>query len=380
MRRNLLKSAYICLTLLLISSCFNKLHYTYEPVPPLDSLDSLIDANMTQLVRFPIKQETNITSIVAVGDIMIGEHVIEFLDTYGHSYPFDSTCHILQSAPFTIGNLEAPFAKSGERFDKTFTFKIDPQYADGLVDAGFDVLNLANNHIMDFGSTALKSTLNTLDSLQLSHCGAGMNLDEARSPVIVTRNKTSIGFIGCSLTFPEEFWAGANRAGTFYPYEQQLIEQIKRSELLADYTVVSFHWGQELRNTPKDYQLYFAHLCIDNGADIVLGHHPHILQGIELYKQKLIIYSLGNFAFGSYSGKTRDSIILKLYLMNREFLFARVIPVSVHNSEVKFQPRVAKGERAKSIISHLNQLSFSLNQERIIIDENGYIWGNWPEL
>ncbi|MBN1154895.1 CapA family protein, partial [candidate division KSB1 bacterium] len=359
--------------------CSRKFNYTEQPIPPLQSLDSLIHVDTIYPGRLPLRQRTSVTSLAAVGDIMIGEHVIDFLNRFGNSYPFDSTGHIIRSASFAIGNLEAPFSKFGDRFDKKFTFKIDPKYADGLVSAGFDVLNLANNHILDYGSVALESTLNTLDSLNLSYCGAGMNIDDAKSPAFVSRNNIKMGFIGCSLTFPEEFWAGKHRPGTFYPREHDLLEQIKISEQEADFTVVSFHWGQELRDTPKDYQIYYAHLCIDHGADVILGHHPHILQGIELYKQKPIIYSLGNFAFGSYSGKARDSIIFKIYLMDDGFWFAKVIPLSVHNNEVKFQPKIVTGERAAAIISHLNNISFSLNQNRTVIDENGYIWGNWPE-
>lgn len=317
------------------------------------------------------------TSIVAVGDIFIGGHATYYLDKYGAQYPFDSTKIILSNGHFTIGNLEAPFATTGSKFDKKFNFKVPPRFATGLLEAGFDVVNLANNHIMDYGQEALVSTLNTLDSTGISHCGAGLNLKQARQPAILQFKGVKVAFIGCSLTFPEEFWATNHRAGTFYPNEKDLIESISRAERLADFTVVTFHWGEELRNTPKDYQMYFAHLSIDAGADLILGHHPHVLQGLEIYHNRLIIYSLGNFAFASYSNKSKESIILKTFLTQDGLLYARVIPISVYNVEVNFQPRILRSEAADAVITYLNRLSLALNCNREIINHNGMIWGDW---
>lgn len=322
-----------------------------------------------------VAEKLDLAAITAVGDIMIGSHVTQFLDSESNDYPFDSTRQILSKSGFTIGNLEAPFAKSGIKFDKKFNFKIHPRYSSGLKSAGFDVVNLANNHIMDYGSDALVSTLRTLDSLDIRYCGAGTNYEEARAQTILKENGLEVAFLGCSMTYPSEFWAGKNRAGTYYPTETSLAEQVKKCEAGADYTVVSFHWGQERKNYPKDYQKFFAHLAIDNGADLILGHHSHVLQGVEIYKNRLIIYSLGNFAFGSYSYSSTESIILKTYLSRNGFLFARVFPISVDNHEVAFQPRLLTGKRADSIIHYLNEISAPLNGDRNIIAGNGIILG-----
>ncbi len=315
-------------------------------------------------------------SIVAVGDIMVGSHVTYYLDRYGVGYPFDSTRAILTSGHVTFGNLEAPFSQTGTKFDKHFTFKIDPKYARGLPTAGFDVVTLANNHIMDFGDTALINTMLTLDTLGIAHCGAGVNYDAARQPAIISRNGVKIAFLGYSMTLPREFWARGDTAGTCYPFEADMIESIRHCEKIADYTICTFHWGQELRTTPKDYQQYFAHVAIDAGADLILGHHPHILQGIEIYRNRLIAYSLGNFAFGSYSNKARISIILKTWLAPFGLLYAKVHPISVFNAEVNFQPRLLHHERADSVIAHLNNISSGL-MPLPVVDRNGMIWGNW---
>lgn len=327
--------------------------------------------------------EPSFVSIAAVGDIMLGSHVIHYLKKYGANYPFDSTKAILRVADMAIGNLEAPFATKGIKFEKKYNFKVPPQYATGLVDAGFDVLNLANNHTMDYGVEALVSTLHTLDSLKLPYSGAGMNKEQALNPAILEYNGIKVAFIGCSLTFPSEFWATKDSPGTYSPQETELVNMIKHCEELSDYTVVSFHWGGEGRTTPKQYQKEFAHLSVDAGADLIIGHHPHVLQGVELYRNKLIAYSLGNFAFGSYTRRSKDSAILKVYLTSNGLLYARLIPISVYNYEVSFQPRVLKRKKADDVIKHVQQISLHLNKNKNIVTKEGIIWGDRtinPEL
>ena len=117
----------------------------------------------------------------------------------------------------------------------------------------------------------------------------------------------------------------------------------------------------------------YGHLAIDSGADLVIGHHPHVLQGLEIYKDRLIAYSLGNFSFGSYSRSARDSIILQVRLDHRGLLIAQVIPISVYNYDVEFQPRIINGPSRESVIQTLNQLSLSLNGGKEIIRKSGLI-------
>ncbi len=151
---------------------------------------------------------------------------------------------------------------------------------------------------------------------------------------------------------------------------------ILKCDSLYDFTVVTFHWGSELKNYPKQYQKDYAHHAIDWGADLVIGHHPHVLQGLEIYKNRLIAYSLGNFSFASYSNKATESIVLKIFLTNAGLLYAKIIPVSVKNSEVAFQPKPLTGAAADTILVHLKKFSKPLN-EKTIINESGYIWGKW---
>jgi len=296
-------------------------------------------------------------SIMAVGDIMMGASLEPAIKQNGPDHPFARTAPILSRADIAIGNLEAPFGTKGKPFKKRFTFLVPPSYAGAIKRAGFDVVALANNHIMDFGPEPLKQTLYTLDSLGLAYSGAGINLSAARRPAILERNGLKIAFLSYSKVNPPEFWATAGKPGTAPGVAAYIREDIAAAKKQADLVVVSFHWGAELMDTPKGYQRDLAHLSIDSGADLVLGHHPHILQGLEIYKGKLIAYSLGNFAFGSRSRKCTQSIILEARMSVSGIEAARLIPICVDNLRTNFQPYVASGEEARTILENLRRIS-----------------------
>ncbi|HEX3048315.1 MAG TPA: CapA family protein, partial [Bacillota bacterium] len=249
-------------------------------------------------------------SLIAVGDICfsgIEAKVVQDLE-----YPWAGTKSILQSGTILVGNQEVPYSARGSIYtQKKWTFRMDPRTARSLTNAGFQVVTLANNHIMDYGPLAMLDTLNILDDLKIAHTGAGNNLSEAREPAIVTASDgTTFAFLSYSLVYPDLFWANSKRPGTPYGDPAFFIPDIKKAKTLADHVVVSFHWGNELLFYPKPYQKSYGRQCIDAGASIVLGHHPHVLQGVEVYKGGFIAYSLGNFIFGSPSAKIKDSIIL----------------------------------------------------------------------
>ncbi len=349
--------------------CARQNQVNHEEKAPL-----VLFSDTTGSRRLPLEARKFSTaiSIAAVGDIMLANYTSQYMQTHGLNYPFDSTRSILAGADIAFGNLEAPFTHTGTKFEKTFNFKVPPEFAPSLIHAGFDVVTLANNHILDYGVEGLKNTLQVLDSIGLAYCGAGLSLEQAQRPAILERKGYRVAFLGYSLTFPEEFWATRTSAGTNYP--RNLPANIAHADSLSDLIVVTFHWGAEGSNYPKDYQKHFAHLAIDCGADLVIGHHPHVLQGLEIYKNRLIAYSLGNFSFSSYSRRSTESMILKVHLTKKGLLFAKIIPVSVDNYEVAFQPRVLKGRRANVILEHLKEFSQPLNSTGII-DDRGYIWG-----
>lgn len=306
---------------------------------------------------------------------MIGNHTLPYLDKYGYAYPFQATASILQSGDMAFANLESPFTENGTPFEKKFTFKVHPKYVSGLIDAGIDVVTLANNHILDFGLEGLANTIATLDSAGILFCGAGMAKQDAQAPAIFKTNGFRIAVLGYSMTFPEEFWASDTSGGTNYPYEKNLERSIQQCNSIADFTVVTFHWGRESTFFPKEYQKRFAHRSIDLGADLVLGHHPHVLQGLEIYKNRLIAYSLGNYAFSSYSTKATESMILKTFLNEDGLFYAKIFPMCVDNYKIDFQPKIVTGAKADTILAHLRSYS-QATDSNLVIDDNGYIWKN----
>lgn len=292
-----------------------------------------------------------------VGDIMLAGSSTATFDHQGYNYPFKGTVEELRRGDITVGNMEAPLARSGREFkDKKFRFKTKPAAAAALKWAGFSVLTLANNHMMDYGEAGLQETLQHLDMQGISHTGAGNNLIEARKGVIREIRGKKVAFLAYSMTHPDEFYAGKERAGTAPGYSSFYTEDIQHAKKAADYVIVSFHWGAEREVLPKPYQISAAHRAIDAGADIIIGHHPHVLQGIESYNGGIIFYSLGNFAFGSRSASADRSIIARIRL-DGGIKEVEILPLNVLYDEVHYQPSILKGKRAADVISRLNAIS-----------------------
>ncbi len=314
-------------------------------------------------------------TVNAVGDVMFANWATSILDSAGISYPLRSVKPLLLDADVRVGNLESPISDTGVAFEKTYTFKIPVRHAGVLIDGAFDVVTLANNHILDNGEIALNSTIRVLDSIGVKHIGAGQNVMQAREAVIIEKKGKKIGFLGYSLTFPEEFWAGEKKPGTAFGHAAYLAEDIPKLRSKVDYLIVVFHWGVEKSLVLKDYQKEMGHLAIDLGADAVVGHHPHILQGIELYKGKPIAYSLGNFCFGTWTNAVWDSAILKLFFADNGFVKAEVTPILINNNMVRMQPRPLTGSDALKSLKGLSVLCDSLKTTLVVEGEKGFVYG-----
>ncbi len=318
-------------------------------------------------------QEEEIT-LVAVGDIMLAHRLKPFIEEYGSAYPYKYTAYIFKEADISFANLESPLSTEGEPIpDKEYTFRAHPQVAEGLKEVGFDVLSLANNHILDYGKGALFETIEVLDSRMIFHIGAGRNIQEAREPAMVKVKSRRFGFLAYSNTLPKEFWAEEDKPGTAYGKFSRVKEDVKELKEKVDFLIVSFHWGNEEEIAPQEYQRNLAHLAIDQGADIILGHHPHILSGIETYGNGVIIYSLGNFAFGSYSEKVKESAIFRFHFSKDKLQKLEIIPISVYNKRVKFQPRILKKEGAAEVLERIRKLSKEFNTKIKIKNSKGII-------
>ena len=297
--------------------------------------------------------------IAAVGDIMLDGSAREIMQEHGYDYAFDKMRPWLQKADIAFGNLEGPLTTRGTPApDKKYLFRSPPtKVATALKDAGFDVVSLANNHSLDYGSDGLADTVSALNDAGILHVGAGENLAIARRAAVLERNGLKVAFLGYSLTFPEEFWATANSAGTVFGYREIVENDIKAARQKADIVVASFHWGQESKTELRPYKVALGHAAIDAGASLVIGHHPHILQGVERYKNGVILYSMGNFAFGSYSQKAKVSALAEVEFDGDNLTQVRLQPINVFNVDVLFQPQPLSGEAAANVISQLQELS-----------------------
>ncbi len=311
--------------------------------------------------------------LIAAGDLMVGSWVKEEIRRNGYDYPFRQIQPLLKEADLVFANLEAPFGTRGTPVEKTYTFLVDTALV-GVLKAGrVNLVSIANNHILDYGEEALQETMQLLKRQGIAFGGAGRNLTEARRAALLQIKGTKIALVAYSLTFPKSFWATDSSAGACFPSHTFVYRDIQKLKRENDLVIVSCHWGEELRETPKPYQVKLAHRLINAGADVVLGHHPHVVQGIEVYRGKIIAYSLGNFIFGSYSENVRDSMILSLKFAGNEFLSGKVFPLWVYNREVNFQPRLLEGNARTRFLEKLNNLSRELNSGRDVISNDGII-------
>jgi poly-gamma-glutamate capsule biosynthesis protein CapA/YwtB (metallophosphatase superfamily) len=291
---------------------------------------------------------------------MMGGSAAHKLKTAGPDSFFVHVTPLLKQADLVTGNLECPLGTGGVKFpNKKYNFLVDPSSAKGLAHAGFKLLTLANNHMMDFGVGALQSTLNELESNGMKHAGAGMNEAQARRPAFLDIKGRKVAILAYSLTEPSEYWARETRPGCASASGPEMREDISSARSKgADLVIVCIHWGQEKKTKLRYYQPGLAHLAIDSGADAVIGHHPHIWQGLEVYHGKPIAYSLGNFCFGSFSSSTTNSGILYLSF-NREnrWIGGKIFPVNVNNYQVQFSPKPMKRDLARNFFRYLSKLS-----------------------
>lgn len=214
--------------------------------------------------------------------------------------PFVPYGPVFKEADFVVGNLECVVATGGQQFIKPFTFKVHPR-AIPTLDKWFDAFSIANNHTGDFGDEALLEELKLFDG-KVPLFGGGKNLVEARKPLIVERNGVRIALLGYNEFIPKEFAAGENDPGIAWSRDEHVVEDIRaaREKYRADVVLPFLHWGWEHEPEPNDRQKQFARAMIDAGASAVIGGHPHVTQGAEIYQGRPIVYSLGNFVFDGF--------------------------------------------------------------------------------
>ena len=232
--------------------------------------------------------------IVFAGDIMLDGgpgHIV----TVGGD-PFANVATVLQDADLTIGNLECAIVKEGHAEDKPFTFR-GPSKALPLLKKFFSAVSLANNHSGDWGKRGFMTELELLRETGIPFFGGGANTREARRPLVLTAGGKRIAFLGYNDYPPRRFAAGPSSPGTAWLIEKDAVRDIQQAKKQADFVVLFVHWGEDLEPTITPEQKAMGHALIDAGADAIIGGHPHLTQDEEWYKDKPIVYSIGNFVF-----------------------------------------------------------------------------------
>jgi len=330
----------------------------------------------------------------AVGDIMLAGKVGDKISQKEEDSLFDNVRLILSSADFTIGNLECPLSERGTPYvEKDFIFRASPEWADFLRKAGFNIVCLANNHILDYGPLALFDTILSLKRAGISHLGAGHNLEEACRPLILNKKGLKI----CFLAFTYAYTAKKNRPGCCpcdLKFMQKHIESVRPK---VDLLIVSIHHGIEYVDYPSRHIISLFRSAVDAGANLVLGHHPHVVQGIETYKSSVIIYSLGNFisdypdrevrrrsyqktALSYFTNhppdiddmRTTETFIFQCKLDKGGICEHKLIPVK---SNQDFQPIVMDEQEAERFLKKLEGISGKFpNLNGPVFDEMDELW------
>lgn len=296
-------------------------------------------------------------SLSFVGDMLPGEYIAEIMAQNGYDFPYQKSLLYLSEPDLMVGNLELPITTGGTPVEGTpYVYKGSPDALPAMRDAGFDVLSLANNHALDQGLEGMRDTMKHLTDAGIGFMGVGENDKEAFAPLIQETKGLKVAFVGVSEVIPfAEMKADSNVPGIAETYETtRAVASIKSAEEEADIVVVMVHWGEDGKDTPENYQKNMARAYIDAGADLVIGSHPHVLQGFETYKGKWIAYSLGNFVYASYpSGAHAETGVLDAVCGGEGDCELKFNPMLV----IQSQPTPLEGDSAEALLRRLSSIS-----------------------
>ncbi|WP_347551782.1 CapA family protein [Pseudalkalibacillus hwajinpoensis] len=273
--------------------------------------------------------------ISVVGDTMFDWSIKDEMKSSGSAYPLEDITPVIEKSDYAILNLETAVGENGYREAKQYTFQSAPSSTTAMKDAGFDLVSLANNHAMDYGREGLYETINHLNNAGIDYVGAGLNQQEAYLPHSLTLQNQSVDILAFSHVLPSISWYADETGGIASGYqEERVFNQIVQSSRQSDTTIVYIHWGVERSPMPNKAIQNYAHRMIDAGADVVIGSHPHVLQGVEYYNNKPVVYSLGNFLFPDYvEGDSADSVIAQIEVFKDSYSL-KLIPCIIKESKV----------------------------------------------
>ena len=315
-------------------------------------------------------------SFATTGDLIFWREVADYIDENGGASAMANIADHLAAADVTISNLESPLSndESEPVTDKDVYIIGRPSALEGMRQSGIDIVSLANNHIMDYTGPALKDTLDALDGAGILHAGAGMTEDDAGAIAETTVNGASIAFLSWTDIVPDFFLAYKDEPGVVSARMNMddACKRVREAKQMHDIVIVAMHWGVEYEDYITDYlQSEPAHQLVDAGADIILGNHPHVMQGIEFYKGALIAYAHGNCVFWQKYDHTHESIVLDFDVTQDGI--QNVVVTPLYLDDTYGIPSVATGEQAMTTLSRLEEISEGMNTAFEIRDGKAYV-------
>lgn len=343
------------------------------------------------------RTDPGVATLVFVGDIMPWDRAADLVRREGPGWPFAATEPLLRGADVAVGNLEGPVSEALERTDGQYRYRIPPFTLRGIREAGIDLLGLANNHLMDCGEDGLTETLWRLQEAGVRSFGAGRNAEEAGRPIVVDVAGTRVAFIGavCPETAlpdavgdsEEEARAGESSIrsmcqrvgasvtmpGTTLATPEAVLAMVQRASANADLVVACLHFGIRYVRPPTARQRLLAHAAVDGGADLVVGHHAHFWQPVEVYRGVPIFYGLGNFTFGSGNRRADAGLLLRAAVAQARVAAVEVFPLYTLNRDpvVNYQPKVLREAGAARVIAELAEHSAALGATLVFQEGRG---------
>ncbi|MGE8017467.1 CapA family protein [Peribacillus frigoritolerans] len=292
-------------------------------------------------------------TMTMVGDVMMGRYVEEVTEKHGYEYLFRHMKPYFANSDYVSGNYEHTALKEEvsnyKGADTPIRLNSNTSGVEAVKDAGFSVVSLANNHMMDYEEQGLLDTIDEFKSADMHYVGVGSNTAEAKNSIdYADVNGVRVATLGFTDVYGKDAVSKSNKAGILNSNPDLLFEMIGKARDAkqgnADLVVVNMHWGQEYSTSTTDRQKDLAKAIIDAGADIIIGHHPHVLQSFDVYKDGIIFYSLGNFIFDQGWTRTKDSAMVQYHLANDGKATIDVVPLQIEEAT----PRPATSSIDKS--------------------------------
>lgn len=310
-----------------------------------------------------VQEEEQELVLSFAGDIMFDKSVAGFIKSKGEDYVFQGYEKHLKGSDVVFGNLETALSNGGQPMpDKEHTFRSNPKLAAFMKKYNLTAMSIANNHSLDYGRSAFVDSMKYLKENGIGYGGGGHNKKEAIDGFIFEKKGLDIGFIAFTSVVPDVDWyAGEKRPGIIGAYkvhEAEVLSAVSSLDSRCDILVVSVHWGKEGTTRVRKQEAELAHKLVDAGADVVMGHHPHVVQGFEMYKDKLILYSLGNFIFTTSHYEISNRTVLATARFDRS---GRIKAVKAVPGIIKYgRPFPMDEVQGRAYLDELNKLNINI--------------------